>query len=176
MGLVVQDLERRAHVVVLVVILVVIVVLVLVSRFASNIVVLVFDAVVMSAGGPELYKAAFIDLDAEVGLQRIKHRKSREQLDEVLTIELTDDQLAWQQQDRTWTKVPPATEGAGVDTQGVLGSGTPQEVQDDVKRNIEALAPGGGFVFATVHDIQANVPPENIMAMIEAVHEFNLCK
>jgi polyphosphate kinase len=40
----------------------------------------------------------------------------QEQLDEVLTIELTDDQLAWQQQDRTWTKVPPATEGAGVDT------------------------------------------------------------
>jgi hypothetical protein len=34
-----------------------------------------------------------------------------------------------------------------------------------VKRNIEALAPGGGFIFATVHDIQANVPPENIMAM-----------
>jgi uroporphyrinogen decarboxylase len=34
-----------------------------------------------------------------------------------------------------------------------------------VKRNIEALAPGGGFVFAVVHDIQANVPPENIMAM-----------
>jgi polyphosphate kinase len=40
----------------------------------------------------------------------------QEQLDEVLTIELTDDQLAWQQQDRTWTKVPPATTGAGVDT------------------------------------------------------------
>ncbi len=57
--------------------------------------------------------------------------------------------------------------GAGVDTQGVLGSGTPEEVKEDVKRNIEALAPGGGFIFATVHDIQANVPPENIMAMWE---------
>ncbi len=58
--------------------------------------------------------------------------------------------------------------GAGVDTQGVLGTSTPQEVKEDVKRNIEALAPNGGFIFATVHDIQANVPPENIIAMWEA--------
>jgi uroporphyrinogen decarboxylase len=58
--------------------------------------------------------------------------------------------------------------GGGVDTQGVLGTATPTEVKEDVKRNIEALAPDGGFVFATVHDIQANVPPENIMAMWEA--------
>jgi uroporphyrinogen decarboxylase len=58
--------------------------------------------------------------------------------------------------------------GGGVDTQGVLGTGTPEEVKEDVKRNIEALAPGGGFVFAAVHDIQANVPAENIMAMWEA--------
>jgi uroporphyrinogen decarboxylase len=58
--------------------------------------------------------------------------------------------------------------GGGVDTQGVLGTGTPQEVKEDVRRNIEALAPDGGFVFAAVHDIQANVPPENIMAMWEA--------
>ncbi|MFQ5907041.1 MAG: uroporphyrinogen decarboxylase family protein [bacterium] len=58
--------------------------------------------------------------------------------------------------------------GGGVDTQSVLGGGTPEEVKEDVRRNIEALAPGGGFVFATVHDIQANVPPQNIMAMWEA--------
>jgi uroporphyrinogen decarboxylase len=58
--------------------------------------------------------------------------------------------------------------GGGVDTQGVLGTGTLEEVKEDVKRNIEALAPGGGFVFAAVHDIQANVPPENIVAMWEA--------
>jgi uroporphyrinogen decarboxylase len=58
--------------------------------------------------------------------------------------------------------------GGGVDTQGVLGTGTPEEVKEDVRRNIETLAPGGGFVFAAVHDIQANVPPENIMAMWEA--------
>jgi uroporphyrinogen decarboxylase len=64
--------------------------------------------------------------------------------------------------------------GGGVDTQGVLGTGSPAEVKEDVKRNIEALAPNGGFVFATVHDIQANVPPENIMAMWDAWKEYGL--
>ncbi len=48
--------------------------------------------------------------------------------------------------------------GGGVDTQDVLPHGTPQEVADDVRRNVEALAPGGGFVFNTVHNIQADVP------------------
>jgi uroporphyrinogen decarboxylase len=58
--------------------------------------------------------------------------------------------------------------GGGIDTQRVLGTGTTDEIRQHVRRNIEALAPGGGFVFAAVHDIQANVPPENIMAMWEA--------
>jgi uroporphyrinogen decarboxylase len=62
--------------------------------------------------------------------------------------------------------------GGGVDTQQVLGTGTPAQVRDDVRRNIEALMPGGGFVFAAVHDIQANVPAENIMAMWDAWHEY----
>ena len=62
--------------------------------------------------------------------------------------------------------------GGGVDTQGVLPSGTPEEVREDVRRNLEALAPGGGYVFNTVHNIQSEVPPENIMAMWEALHEF----
>ena len=62
--------------------------------------------------------------------------------------------------------------GGGVDTQGVLPHGTPQEVKDDVRRNIEALAPGGGFVFNTVHNIQADVPPQNIVAMWEALQEY----
>lgn len=62
--------------------------------------------------------------------------------------------------------------GGGVDTQHILPSGTPEQVKDDVKRNIEALAPGGGFVFNTVHNIQAEVPPENIVAMWEALQEF----
>ena len=63
--------------------------------------------------------------------------------------------------------------GGGVDTQHVLPSGSVQDVADDVKRNIEALAPGGGFVFSTVHNIQAEVPPENIMAMWKSMMEFN---
>jgi uroporphyrinogen decarboxylase len=62
--------------------------------------------------------------------------------------------------------------GGGVDTQSVLPNGTPQQVQDEVKRRIEDLAPGGGFVFNTVHNIQADVPPENILAMREAVQKF----
>jgi uroporphyrinogen decarboxylase len=62
--------------------------------------------------------------------------------------------------------------GGGVDTQKVLPSGTVQEVKDDVQRYIEALAPGGGFVFNTVHNIQAEVPPENIMAMWETLQKF----
>jgi uroporphyrinogen decarboxylase len=64
--------------------------------------------------------------------------------------------------------------GGGVDTQGVLGTATPPEIKDHVRQNIEALAPGGGFVFAAVHDIQANVPPENIMAMWEAWQEYGV--
>jgi uroporphyrinogen decarboxylase len=45
-------------------------------------------------------------------------------------------------------------------------------VRDEVKRNIEILAPGGGFVFNTIHNIQADVPPENIAAMFDVVLEF----
>jgi uroporphyrinogen decarboxylase len=59
--------------------------------------------------------------------------------------------------------------GGGVDTQRVLGSGTPGEVRAEVARRVADLAPGGGFVFASVHNIQANVPAENLAAMWEAV-------
>lgn len=62
--------------------------------------------------------------------------------------------------------------GGGVDTQHVLPSGSVQDVEDDVKRNIEALAPGGGFVFSAVHNIQAEVPPENIMTMWETMMDY----
>ena len=62
--------------------------------------------------------------------------------------------------------------GGGVDTQRVFGTGTPAQVRQDVRESIEALAPGGGFVFATVHNTQANVPPENIMAMWETLQEY----
>lgn len=59
--------------------------------------------------------------------------------------------------------------GGGCDTQKVLPFGTPKEVVKEVKRRIKDCAPGGGFVFAPVHNIQANVPPENIVAMYSAV-------
>jgi uroporphyrinogen decarboxylase len=59
--------------------------------------------------------------------------------------------------------------GGGVDTQHVLPFGTPDDVRDEVKRRIDDLAPGGGFVFATVHNIQAFVPPANIEAAFDTV-------
>ena len=62
--------------------------------------------------------------------------------------------------------------GGGVDTQDVLPNGTPQQIKEHVKRNIDALAPGGGFVFTTVHNIQAEVPPQNIAAMLEALENY----
>ncbi len=62
--------------------------------------------------------------------------------------------------------------GGGVDSQKILPMGTPQQVKDNVKRNIEALAPGGGFVFSSVHNIQAEVPAANILSMVEALREF----
>jgi uroporphyrinogen decarboxylase len=61
--------------------------------------------------------------------------------------------------------------GGGADTQHILPEATPQEVADHVRRQIDILAPGGGFVFTQVHNIQANVPPENIVAMLNAVFE-----
>jgi uroporphyrinogen decarboxylase len=62
--------------------------------------------------------------------------------------------------------------GGGVDTQHVLPFGRPEEVADEVKRRIDDLAPDGGFVFATVHNIQALVPPENIVAAFETAREY----
>jgi uroporphyrinogen decarboxylase len=62
--------------------------------------------------------------------------------------------------------------GGGCDTRQILNRGTPAQVKDDVRRNIEILAPGGGFVFNTIHNILPDVPPENIVAMFEAVDEY----
>ena len=60
--------------------------------------------------------------------------------------------------------------GGGCDTQEVLPRGTPEEVGRHVKQQVKILGPGGGFVFQQVHNIQANVPPENIVAMFDAVN------
>ncbi len=62
--------------------------------------------------------------------------------------------------------------GGGVDNQRVLPFGTPQEVSDEVRRRIDDLAPGGGFVFAAIHNIQAFVPPANIVAMFDTALEY----
>lgn len=66
--------------------------------------------------------------------------------------------------------------GGGVDTQYILPEGTPQQVRDEVKRRIDDLAPGGGFVFSSVHNIQGDVPPENIIAMWETLQEYGKYK
>jgi len=63
--------------------------------------------------------------------------------------------------------------GGGVDTQHVLPFGTPEEVREQVLRRCEVFAKGGGFVFNPVHNVQARTPVENIVAMLNAVHEFN---
>lgn len=63
--------------------------------------------------------------------------------------------------------------GGGVDTSKVLPFGTPEEVRSDVLRRCEILSEDGGFVFATIHNIVAEVPPENIVAAFSAVKEFN---
>jgi len=60
--------------------------------------------------------------------------------------------------------------GGGCDTQRVLAVGTPEQVAEDVRRNVSILAPGGGFVFQQVHNVMADVPPENIVAMLDAVN------
>ena len=65
--------------------------------------------------------------------------------------------------------------GGGIDTQRVLPKGTGQEIVDEVKRRIDDLAPEGGFVFTPVHNIQADVPPENIMTMWETFEHRATC-
>jgi hypothetical protein len=63
--------------------------------------------------------------------------------------------------------------GGGVDTQKTLPFGTPAEVREEVLRRCEVFAPGGGFVFNTIHNVQARTPVANIVAMLDAVHEFS---
>ncbi len=62
--------------------------------------------------------------------------------------------------------------GGGVDTQQTLSFGSPEEVRNEVRDRIRTFAPGGGFVFSAVHNIQARTPPENIAAMFDAIRSF----
>jgi hypothetical protein len=63
--------------------------------------------------------------------------------------------------------------GGGVNTQKTLPFGTPEQVRKEVLSRCEVFAPGGGFVFNAIHNVQAQTPIENVIAMIDAVHEFN---
>jgi len=63
--------------------------------------------------------------------------------------------------------------GGGVDTQRTLPFGTPAEVRAEVLERCEIFSPGGGFVFNAIHNVQANSPVDNIVAMFDAVKEFN---
>lgn len=62
--------------------------------------------------------------------------------------------------------------GGGVDTQKTLPFGTAEDVREEVKHRLEVFMPGGGFVFNQVHNIQANTPIENLLAMWETVREY----
>ena len=62
--------------------------------------------------------------------------------------------------------------GGGCDSQHVLPFASPEQIREHVRGNLEVFKPGGGYVFNNVHNIQAGVPPENIVAMYDAAHEF----
>jgi len=64
--------------------------------------------------------------------------------------------------------------GGGCNPQGTLAFGTPHQVADEVRRNINALAPGGGFVLANVHNIQNAVPPANICSMFDTCYDYGV--
>jgi uroporphyrinogen decarboxylase len=62
----------------------------------------------------------------------------------------------------------------GFDQQHVLPHGSPGEVREETKRLLDAFMPGGGFVFAAGHNIQTDVPPENVIALFDTVREFGV--
>ena len=61
--------------------------------------------------------------------------------------------------------------GGGCDTRFVLARGTPQEIRRHVREQVSIFKPGGGFVFQQVHNVLADVPPENVIAMFDAAYE-----
>jgi uroporphyrinogen decarboxylase len=62
--------------------------------------------------------------------------------------------------------------GGAIDAQHVLPQADPDTVREHVRKNLEAFKPGGGYVMNNVHNIQAGVPPENVLAMYDAAHEY----
>jgi uroporphyrinogen decarboxylase len=63
--------------------------------------------------------------------------------------------------------------GGGADTRHILNRGTPDDMRSNVRQSLEIFAPGGGYVFNTIHNIMPDVPPQNILAMYETVAEFS---
>jgi uroporphyrinogen decarboxylase len=61
--------------------------------------------------------------------------------------------------------------GGGIESQHALPHASPDEVREHVRQNLQVFKPGGGYVFANVHNIQADVPPENVLAMFDAARE-----
>ena len=62
--------------------------------------------------------------------------------------------------------------GGLCNTQQTLPFGTPKQIREEVRRNIDCLKPGGGYIAANIHNITAEVPPQNIIAMFDAANEF----
>ncbi len=63
--------------------------------------------------------------------------------------------------------------GGGINTQQTLPFGTPEECYEETMRNLKIFAPGGGYVFNTVHNIQGQTPMENMVAMVQAIRDYN---
>lgn len=63
--------------------------------------------------------------------------------------------------------------GGGINTQQTLPFGSPEEVRKEVLERCEIFAPGGGFIFNAIHNVQALTPIDNLIAMIDAVKEYN---
>jgi uroporphyrinogen decarboxylase len=63
--------------------------------------------------------------------------------------------------------------GGGIENVGMLNTGSPAKIREQVFKRLEVFSKGGGFVFNTVHNILPDVPPENIIAMFDAVREYN---
>ena len=77
--------------------------------------------------------------------------------------------------DRRWLKREfgaDLTFWGGFDQQEVLPFGTPEQVREEAKKLLDDFMPGGGFVFASGHNIQADVPPENVLALFDTVFEY----
>ena len=77
--------------------------------------------------------------------------------------------------DRRWLKREigaDLTFWGGFDQQEVLPFGTPEQVREEAKKLLDDFMPGGGFVFASGHNIQADVPPENVLALLDTVFEY----